>query len=94
MIHVWNVTTGEKIGTLNGHKAGVLEVAFSGDSRTLASSSDDWTVKLWHVETLREMATVPMTSKIYCLRFSPDSSQLIVSSATTDTPVYVWRGFQ
>ena len=94
MIHVWNVATGEKIGTLNGHKAGVLEVAFSGDSRTLASSSDDWTVKLWHVETLREMATVPMTSKIYCLRFSPDSSQLIVSSATTDTPVYVWRGFQ
>lgn len=94
LIHIWNVATGEKVGTLNGHKAGVLEVAFSGDSRTLASSSDDWTVKLWHVETQREMATVPMTSKIYCLRFSPDSSQLIVSSATTDTPVYVWRGFR
>ncbi|MBN9688696.1 MAG: protein kinase [Verrucomicrobia bacterium] len=91
LIHLWSVATGEKVATLNGHKAGVLEVAFSSDGRTLASSSDDWTVKLWHVETLRELATIQMPVKIYCLRFAPDDSQLVVTEATRNAPVYLWQ---
>jgi WD40 repeat protein len=91
LIHLWNVATGEKVATFNGHKAGVLEVAFSSDSRTLASSSDDWTVKLWHVESLRELATMQMPVKIYCLRFAPDDSQLIVTEASQHAPVYLWQ---
>jgi WD40 repeat protein len=37
--------------TLKGHMAAVLSVAYSPDGKTLASESQDGTIKLWDVQT-------------------------------------------
>jgi RNA polymerase sigma factor (sigma-70 family) len=56
-IRVWEVETGKEICKIEGHKSGVLTLAFSPDGKTLASGSVDRTVRLWQVATGEELKT-------------------------------------
>jgi WD40 repeat protein len=47
---VWDTSRLERLHTYHGHKAMVRSVCFAPDGKTLASSSDDMTVRLWKVE--------------------------------------------
>lgn len=53
LIKVWSVLTGQILKTLEGHTEGLSDVAWSSDSALLASASDDKTVKVWNVDTVR-----------------------------------------
>ena len=44
--------------TLKGHTGAVVAVAFSPDSKTVASASYDGTLKLWDMTTGKERATL------------------------------------
>ena len=44
--------------SLYGHEAGVSDCCWSSDSRHVASASDDWTARLWDVETAKTLATL------------------------------------
>jgi hypothetical protein len=51
-VHIWDVLTGKKIAALAGHRGKVTSLAFSPDSRRLASGSTDTTVLIWDVAGL------------------------------------------
>jgi WD40 repeat protein len=50
-IKLWAVETGKELKTLTGHSGPVFCVAFSPDSKTLASSSPDKAIRLWNIAT-------------------------------------------
>jgi len=52
-LKLWDTVAGQERATLPGHVLGVLALAFAPDDKTLASSSQDETVKLWEADGFR-----------------------------------------
>ena len=63
-VELWEVETGERIGTLRPADWGRVTVVFSPDGKKLASGSLEQVIKVWDVETRRVTGTweVPRTA--------------------------------
>jgi WD40 repeat protein len=59
---VWNVKTGEKLFTIEGHKFDVDGLVFTRDDRFLLTGSVDTTIKFWDMKTGGNVRTVTMAS--------------------------------
>ena len=90
-ILLWDVQTLQPSGDpLIGHTGYVHSLAFSPDSRTLASGSADGTIILWDVRTHRPLAE-PLGrhgSTVYSVAFSPDGRTL--ASGGSDRTILLW----
>ncbi|KAJ3060304.1 hypothetical protein HDU99_005981, partial [Rhizoclosmatium hyalinum] len=75
--------------TLVGHSKEVNSVAYSPDSKTVVSVSNDKTVKLWSVETGECVKTlVGHSGDVLSVAYSPDSKTLV--SGSKDETVKLW----
>ncbi len=89
-IRLWEARTGREVGQLSGHRDHTAQIAFSPDGKTLASTGGDGSLKLWHLPTRREVATLLETGATGPVAFSPDGSLLIVGIDANE-PVRIFR---
>ncbi|KAL4732843.1 WD40-repeat-containing domain protein [Aspergillus similis] len=76
--------------TLEGHSAYVNAVAFSPDGQTVASGSDNKTIKLWNAATGEQRQTLKGHSAyVNAVAFSPDGQT--VASGSDDKTIKLWN---
>ncbi|KAJ5661456.1 uncharacterized protein N7477_009072 [Penicillium maclennaniae] len=86
---LWDIATGTQRQTLVGHLHSVRSVAFSPDRLTLASGSDDCTIKLWDTATGTQRQILEGHSDLVSsVAFSPD--RLTLASGSDDCTIKLW----
>ena len=88
-LHLWDARTGEHLqilgrftnGMYDGHVFGVNSVEFSPDGKTLASGSDDATIRLWNAQNGEHlMALEGHTDIVSSIVFSPNAFTIVSAS--------------
>ena len=73
------------IPSLNGR---VFDVAFSPDSKLLATGHESWTAKIWDVATGREIQSFKCDERVYGVAFNPAGN--LLATAQFDGNVILW----
>jgi WD40 repeat protein len=88
---LWDTTTPELRATFQGFLQGTHSVAFSTDGRRLAiGSNGSEAIKLWDVESLQELLTLPGQGSMFnATAFSPDGH--VLASSNSQGMLHLWR---
>lgn len=74
---------------LEGHEAAVASVTFSPDGKTIASASDDKTIKIWRRDGKLIRTLKGHKAEVRSVIFSPDGET--IATASFDQTVKLWR---
>jgi len=79
---LWDVQTGTRLRTLQGHEKPITVTAISPDNKMAATGSDDTTVRFWDVKTGSLLRTLRgHLAGLVSLAFSPDGKTIAITSA-------------
>ena len=75
---------------MSSHGGYLYAVCISPDSKTLASGSDDNTIKLWNLDSFAEIKTLSgHRCEVLSVSFSPDCKTL--ASGSYDSTIKLWK---
>lgn len=86
---LWNVASGERVRSFEGHTESILAVALSSDSTVLATGSYDGDIRVWDTATGKQLHQLDgHNGAVFDLAFRPNSS--LLGSASGDRTVKLW----
>jgi WD40 repeat protein/serine/threonine protein kinase len=95
VLSVWDAQTGEEAGTMPDdpehieHTGLISSLAFSPDGQTLASSSLDYSIRLWNFATRQPIGALQgHAGEVLSLAFAPDGKT--IASGGSDGVVKLW----
>lgn len=87
---IFNTTSGTMEAKIAGHAEPIRSVSYSPDGKSIATTSEDKTVKLWNAKTGALQATLGHPNNaINVVAISPDSSQIVAGSENGS--LYFWK---
>ncbi|MFX1368171.1 MAG: WD40 repeat domain-containing protein [Promethearchaeota archaeon] len=90
MVKLWDIRTGSKIATLEGHDYPVLTLAFSPEGDKLVSGSGDTTLIIWDIGNQSKLFHLKGHSLyVVACDWSPDGSTIV--SGEVDGSIRVWN---
>jgi WD40 repeat protein len=86
---LWHLSTGKRVRVYQGHAGAIHALAFSPDSKRLATCGRDYTLRIWETDSEEEVtrfvaADVPVLSAA----FSPDGTSIV--SGSHDNVLRLW----
>ncbi len=87
MVHLWQVSTGELLRSLEGHTGWIQAIAFSPDGTLLASVGQQ-AVRVWNVADGMPWVTLGCDSETSDIAFSPDGKLL---ASTAGHTIQLWQ---
>lgn len=88
-VQLWNIHTGKKQRSYDGHHGAVRCLVFSPNGAHLATGSSDNTIRLWNVATGQTTHVFEgHTSGVLSVAFSPDGKT--IASGSYDNTVRLW----
>jgi WD40 repeat protein/tetratricopeptide (TPR) repeat protein len=88
-ILVWDLEPSRDIRTLKGHTGNVHSVTFAPDGKRVASGGLDGTVKLWELDTGKEVWTAKHSDVVRQVRIAPDGRTVL--SVSHDKTLRIWE---
>jgi WD40 repeat protein len=87
-ICLWNLETGTLLKTLEGHASHAHGVAFLPDGQRAVSCSFDGTIRLWDLESGKQIEEIKGRQEMHALALSADGRRLV--TAGFDQTVRLW----
>jgi WD40 repeat protein len=89
-VGVWNVTSGELVRKLRGHRSWVTDVCFCLPTDRIVSASCDGTVRLWNIASREAIIPRGHGRKVDSLVFSQDGRRVLSVTGTPEYTGIVW----
>ncbi|EKM52768.1 uncharacterized protein PHACADRAFT_101230, partial [Phanerochaete carnosa HHB-10118-sp] len=90
-VKLWDAVTGSHLTTLEGHEDTVQCVAFSSDSKYIASGSRDKTIIIWDATIGQHLHTLTgRTDWVTAVNFSLDGDVTVLASGSEDHSIRIW----
>lgn len=87
-IHVHDVTTGEEVSRIKGHRNMSVTFAFSPDGERLVSGAHDHTIRFWRVSDGKLLKTRAARADVISVSFTPDGQGVVAGAA--DGRIWMW----
>ena len=89
LVQICDIRTGKVIGNLGGHSDVVTSIAISPDGQSLATGSEDGTIRIMDLRTRELIRVLKDAGKVQSVSFSPDSRT--IASTSEDGKIMVWQ---